>query len=251
MSLYEHVDVVVIGFGAAGAAAALAAVDRQMRVVVVDQGVPADRRIGRLRRGRTRAGTSTLRAAVRAAGVEVRPRCRVHELVMDAGTVRGVGYATLPPRGFATTGHDWLRRMSGLAPSPVAPMLTRAAESLWPSDVLVGEIACSAVVLALDPRHWEFVGPATWSAAWASRLGDRPAPAGAERAGVRPTPELEVRQWCASRDPRGAVPQSELRVDDVTGAVLVDDGLPVPGLYSAVRPDVGTADARRGTELLA
>lgn len=237
MSLDGHADVVVIGFGVAGAAAALAAADCHRRVLVLDQSVPTDRRFGRSRSDRARASLrARLRAKARAAGVEVHAQCRVHELVVDAGRVSGVGFATLPSQGVATTGHRWLQKTSALAPASAASLLTRAAEAMWRSRFRVGEISCSSVVLALDPRHWEFVGPAMWSAA--------PAPAGARPpvtvpvagADASPSPELTVRRWCASCAATPLVPehQQELEVDESTGAVMLADGRTLPGLYSAV-----------------
>jgi hypothetical protein len=263
MSPNEHADVLVIGFGVAGAVAALAAVDADARVLVLDQSVPADRGFAASRGVRSRdALRAGLRAAARAAGVEVRTQCRVHELVVDAGQVCGVGYAALPARGPATAGHRWIQRMSALAPARVAPVLTRAAEEVWRSAFTVGEISCSSVVLALDPRHWEFVGSAMWAASRARHgLGAQPpAPrprrlhaVPADGVIIPPTPELAVRTWCALHDEAAAAaPQAELRVDDATGAVYVSDDQPVPGLYSAVGTRrTGAADRDSGAVLTA
>ncbi|RAY16996.1 hypothetical protein DPM19_02190 [Actinomadura craniellae] len=263
MSLNGRVDVVVIGFGVAGAAAALAAAAADARVLVLDQGVPAERRLLASRAARSRDALRTgLRAAALAAGVEVRAQFRVHELVVDAGQVSGVGYATLPPRGIAAAGHRWLQRAGDRAPAGIAPVLTRAADAVWQSVLVVGEVGCSSVVLALDPRHWEFVGPAMWTAARTGLGGGVPAaPAWprplravpATETGAGPTPELAVRTWCAARETPAftAAGQTELRVDETTGAVLVGDDQPVPGLYSAVQPHRAGADSEPGAVLAA
>ncbi|MFC5746339.1 FAD-binding protein [Actinomadura rugatobispora] len=205
MPLPRNADVVVVGFGVAGAAAALAAARAGARVTVLDRGVPTARPLALSRSARSRrALRSGLQRAALAAGVAVHPRCHVHELMMDAGRVCGVGYAAPPSDGGAAT--------------------ARLAETI------VGEVGCSSVVLALDPRHWEFVGPAVWSAARASGDADGPPPT------ARPSPELAVRTWCAAREAGAAAAsrQAELGFDAATGAVLMGAGLPVPGLYSAV-----------------
>ena len=50
-----------------------------------------------------------------------------------------------------------------------------------------------------------------------------------------PTPELAARRWLAARAGAWRAPRmGELRVDALTGAVLVDEEHVVPGLYSAV-----------------
>ncbi|WP_228638384.1 FAD-binding protein [Microtetraspora sp. AC03309] len=263
MSLDEHVDVVVVGFGVSGAAAALAAAEADARVLVLDQRVPVEgRRVASgadRSRDELRAG---LRAAARAAGVEVRAQSRVHELVMDAGQVCGVGYATLPAGGAAAARHRWLQRVGDRVPAFAAPVLARAAETVWRAGFRVGEISCSSVVLALHPRHWEFVGPAMWAAARVgSGAGVSMEAARRRRADTVPstavcvwsTPELTVRTWCALREPASsaAVQQAELHVDEMTGAVLVSEGRPVPGLYSAIRTrHTGPSDQRTCAEVI-
>jgi hypothetical protein len=253
MALDGHADVVVVGFGVAGAAAALAAAYADARVLVLDWSVPSERGFGASRAARSRAAVRTgLQAAARAAGVEVREQCRVHELQVDAGKVCGVGYATVPSNSTGATGHRWLRGMAGRAPAGLAPTFTRAAEAVWRSVFRVGETSCSSVVLALDPRHWEFVGPAMWSAVRGRpAVAASPTPTPTRRLRVIPwtgevavqTPELAVRTWCASRDSydpletSGAVArQGELCVDEATGSVLLSGDEPLPGLYSAVVP---------------
>ncbi|XVQ14593.1 FAD-dependent oxidoreductase [Spirillospora sp. CA-255316] len=264
MPLPSEADVVVVGFGVAGAAAALAAARAGARVRVLDRGVPAARRPALSRSARSRRSLRLgLRRAALAAGVAVHSRCRVHELMVDAGRVRGVGYAALPPGGGAATAPRSLRHTGARAAASVAPALARAADAVWHAEAVVGEIGCSSVVLALDPRHWEFVGPAVWSAARArGAWQEGAAPLRAVPRGspdVRPSPELTVRTWCAARE-AGAVAasrQTELGFDGPTGAVLMGDGgLPVPGLYTAVgahRPDGagGGHAARLAAELAA
>jgi len=219
------VDVVVIGFGMAGATAALSAASTGARVLALDAGSPGPRR-------------DPLRAAARAEGVQLRAPYRVHELVTEAGRVRGVGYATLPPGSLARARHQLLRRMSGRAG---AGWCGRAAESVWASRFVVGEIRCSAVVLAIDSRHWDFVGTATWSAARTAPASRTPGWLSAVPAAFPPTPELAARRWLAARAGSWWTPRmGELRVDALTGAVLVDEDHVVPGLYSAV-PVAGDA----------
>jgi hypothetical protein len=231
------VDVVVIGFGIAGATAALSAADAGARVLALDQRVP-DRR----------GEAGRLRAAALAAGVSLRAPHRVHELLTEGGRVCGVGYAALPPGGLAARAHRFLRwagDRTGLA-SP-----GRAADSLWAARFVVGEVRCPAVILAIDPRHWDFVGAATWSAARVASRGEAGGTPGwlgepVTSLAAQPTPELAARRWLARRaGDQAAAHCGELLVDGLTGAVLVTAGQVVAGLYAAV-PSAARAASRAG-----
>lgn len=245
----DAVDVVIIGFGVAGAAAAVAAAGTGARVLVVDRrGAPCGRNWRRSPEARTQAA---LRAAARAAGVEVRAHRRAHELVMDGDRVRGVGYAAPSEHKAGAVAFRCLDRLDKSGSSS-ARAFARAADRVWQSDFRIGEIGCASVVLALDPCHWDFVGPAMWAAARSARgpvgmppVSRRLRVVGAEETGAEPkaepTPELSARMWCAQRDATATVrcDQRELRVDAATGAVLVGGEPGVLGLYSAVPADGG------------
>jgi choline dehydrogenase-like flavoprotein len=252
MSLYGQIDVVVIGFGAAGAAAAFAAAGAGARVLALDRkSALPERGWGASARARSR---SALRAAAREAGVEVRPLRAAHELLMEADRVRGVGYATLPDGGTAATACRFLDAVSGSSSSGAARAVARCADRLRPSDFLVEEVGCVSVVLAMDPRHWDFVGPAVWTAT--KSTPDMPPTPTDRRGGLHlvgpdeprfgPTPELRVRLWCAENGTRLTPGQRcELRTDGATGAVRVGDAAPVPGLYAAV-PAGRSRNSERG-----
>lgn len=243
MSLDGQVDVVVIGFGVAGAAAALAAADTGARVLALEQrSLVRKHWRGTSPRARSR---SALRFAALAAGVQVRPLSRAHELLMDADNVRGVGYAALPERGSTSVVYRWLDQLSDRATHSGVPSLARIADRIWQSAFMVGEIACASVILALDPRHWDFVGPAMWTASRSAKAPETVSTAAPmrhlrlvapEEGKVGPTPELSVRLWCAQSEAGVPTPgqRRELRVDEETGAVLIGDGVPVLGLYSAM-----------------
>ncbi|MEV6162537.1 FAD-binding protein [Streptomyces sp. NPDC052052] len=241
----DEVDVVVIGFGVAGAAAALAAATGGARVLVLDRRSALTEHARRSSSGPS--ACAVLRSAARAAGVTVRGACRAHELVTDVRQVRGVGYAELSARRTTAAAYRCLDRLGDL-PMRSAPVFARAADRVWQSDFLVGEVACASVVLALDPGHWDFVGPAMWAAARSARREAGPGPATRRLRVVGPgetappTPELSARLWCAQRD--AAADQGELRVDDATGAVLVGGEPAVAGLYSAVPTGRPTAAPR-------
>ncbi|WP_106402653.1 FAD-binding protein [Actinocorallia populi] len=236
MALDDRVDVVVVGFGMAGAAAALAAAGSGASVLVLDQSPLSWGGAGFTRAARHRALLRAgLRAAAREAGAKVVAQCRAHELMTVGGRVCGVGYAELPRRGAAAAGDRWLRRLGRLLPARPAAVVDRVGEAVWDSGFRVGEVEASAVILAMDSRHWEFVGPAAWTAAREHRAQPGSArPRWPERLPDGPTPELAVREWCASREAGEPVAyQAELRVDEGTGAVLVGGAGPVPGLYAA------------------
>lgn len=135
-----------------------------------------------------------LHAAAHAVGVEVLTGAVAHELAAVGGEVTGVGYA-LPDE--------------------------------------VADVSCSSVVLAVDARHWEFVGTAVWSITRAGQRVSRPR----RRSHLHlvEEPELTVRRWCAEHmgGPDAADGQTALHVDPA-GAVVTGDGQPVPGLFAAV-----------------
>ncbi|MBE1536876.1 hypothetical protein [Actinomadura algeriensis] len=250
MSLNSHVDVVIIGFGVLGAAAALVTAGTGARVLALDRNVRTGHRPFSSRTARSRDDLrAELRAAALDAGVEVRTQCRVHELAVDAGRVVGVGYATLPAEGRSAARYRRLQAMSDRAPARLAAALDRAADEVWPSVFRVDEVACSRVVLALHPRHWEFVGTAVWAAAQARRGVRSPVSPEASPVRVGSTPELAVRRWCAAHDTaRGASGgHGALCVEESTGQVLLSGGHAVRGLLSAVRTNRA---GRRPGELL-
>lgn len=260
-------DVVVVGFGVAGAAAALEAARAGARVLVLDRrgvlvrpgalapgaelapGAPV--RVRRRLRSRPRAAVpplSTLRAEAVAAGVEVRRQAAVHELLVEDGRVSGVGYAAMDMLTPSGARYWWLDRLSGWTPRLSAGLtrtLRRAAESLWHDASSIGTVSAPAVVLGAGRENWEFVGPAVWAAqadhrtvpgARRRRLGLVPDDA------VAPTPELAVRAWCA-RESGGAVDAlAEVRVDRATGQVHAGDACAVPGLYAAVPEPAGRGE---------
>jgi hypothetical protein len=181
----------------------------EMDVVVVGFGLPgavaaieAATAGARVRALAGRRVHPDLRTAAEAVGVEVLTGAVAHELAADGGQVTGVGYA-LPRR--------------------------------------VADVTCSSVVLAVDARHWEFVGTAVWSITRARQCSARPR----RRSHLHlvEEPELAVRRWCAEHaaGPSAAAGQSALYVDESDGAVLTGDGQPVPGLFAALPARSGSA----------
>jgi hypothetical protein len=212
-------DVVVIGFGLAGAVAAREAAGAGARVVALSRRHAEDR----------------AQDEARAAGVEVRAAAVAHELLVEDGRVVGVGYGVpAPPEVAGCPFCDCAGLPGALDPDCAA------------TPAFVG---CSAVVLALDAGHWDFVGPAVWSAVRGRWAGRAPVAAGPGRLTVLraedclpepAAPELITRRWCAERDagPVVAARQAPLHVDD-TGAVTVGHDRPVAGLFSAVPAQPG------------
>jgi hypothetical protein len=282
MPLGEDFDVVVIGFGVAGAWAAAEATGAGARVLVLDRrGVVATR--GPVRGAVARAASGELphflsrrlgwaarrpiparvaaRAAALAAGVTVRTQTVVHELLVEGGQVIGVGCATMDPRTPSGARYWWLDQLSHWTPRlsrTLSSVVTRAAESLWQEASSVDEVRCSAVVLGMGRSHWDFVGPAVW----AGQVGTTAAEPPSRRLGLvspgaanpaSPTPELAARSWCAAQEPRPSVAGclSELRVDRTSGAVSTGEAAALPGLYAAVPDALGRAGSHEHVTLRA
>ncbi len=277
MSVSGDYDVVVVGFGVGGAAAAVEAARAGARVLVLDRrGVlarpvvlaaetvrsEASIRVRRRFRSRPRPAVpplSTLRAEAVAAGVEVCRQAAVHELVVEGGRVTGVGYAAMDMRTPTGARYWWLDLLSRWTPRLSAGLtrtLRRAAESLWHDASAVGTVSASSVVVATDRAHWDFVGPAVWAVQAARRCA--PVPTRRRRLSVvddgapAATPELEVRAWCARESGLGgsADALTELRIDRATGRVCAGDGEPVPGLFAAVDEPAVRGEALPGASAL-
>jgi len=223
MAQTDRVDVLVVGFGLAGASAAIEAAEAGAGVLVLDK-LPLDSSTaGRRPRGVGRSGGDGLRAEMRRTalekGVRVRPQATVHELLVEGRRVIGAGYAAIGPDTAEAAWHRRLYRMSLQArrtSAIVRDVFTEAAERLWEESFEPGTVECAAVVLATPPSEWEFVG--------ASLM---PVLAADERASTSARP---VRFPAA---PVHRTPLPALRVDPAGGAVSSAGGWPVPGLFSA------------------
>jgi hypothetical protein len=275
--LCDEYDVVVIGFGIAGAAAAIGAAESGARVLILDRerlsayrpvttsrrawrgeaSVAVRRRIVSVRR-RSRGDLRDLRAAAVAAGVDVCGQSVVHELMVEGGVIRGVGYATLNPstiRGTFYWGLSRLGAWTSAASRKIGRAVSDTAETVWQQASSVEMARCSAVVLGIDRNRWDFVGPAVWAvmgaASWWPEeqgvTGTRQR-LGVVRAGEepvsRPTPELAVRKWCATQATgRSGGLGGALRVERGSGEVHVGELGIVPALYAAdpEAPELSTA----------
>ncbi|MDV8071045.1 FAD-dependent oxidoreductase [Rhodococcus sp. IEGM 1366] len=83
----QHVDVVVIGFGAVGATAAFAAAEAGAQVTILERKPsPSFVRIARPLRRRRAAD----RLSLPANGIELKNRCDVHDLVVEGGRRSGL-----------------------------------------------------------------------------------------------------------------------------------------------------------------
>ena len=267
MSFDDEYDVVVVGFGFAGAAAAIGAAEAGARVLVLDRKRPgtgprvtrpsragrtgttslATRPWIRTARGRARSELRRLRGIAVAAGVDVLRQSTAHEVLVEGDRVCGVGFATLDPRtrrGTSYSGLDRLGAWTTGVSETLGHVFTGAAEAVWQQASSVGMIRCSAIVLGMDRGRWDFVGPAVWavmgSAGWrpeeqgrngARRLLSVVPPSADPR--PSPTPELALREWCAERETGRSGGLVELRVDRGSGAVHVGERGAVPGLYAA------------------
>ncbi|MEU9269067.1 hypothetical protein AB0E04_26940 [Streptomyces sp. NPDC048251] len=266
MSLAGNVDVVVIGFGIAGATAAVEAADAGARVLALDgRGAlrphsstlhmfdrpPAFpirlRRLPRAAQARAHAARAEARSAALAVGVRVRTSATVCELLVDGGRVSGVGYAALDASSATALRYSCLNRVAerlqSSRPGSLGRALGERAEEVWERESAVESTTCSSVVLAIDPARWDFVGPAVWATVRAAERSDsgpetparraNPSPVGGGSEFLNPAPtELTVRAWCATQSGGGTT--DRLHIGRATGAVLTGDGHRVPGLYSAV-----------------
>ncbi|MFJ8816362.1 FAD-binding protein [Amycolatopsis thermoflava] len=231
MTQTDRADVLVVGFGLAGAAAAIEAAAAGADVLVLDK-LPLEPSLaGRRPRGAGRSGGDELRAGLRRTalerGVRVRPQATVHELLVEGRQVVGAGYAAIGPDTAEAAWHRRLYRMSLHArrsSAIVREVFTEAAERLWEESFVPGTIECAAVVVATPPSEWDFVGASLMPVLAAD---------GRASATARPVrcPDAPERQ----------TPLPALRVDPASGAVSSAGGWPVPGLFSAT---AGCADRR-------
>ena len=248
MSLDAEYDVLVVGFGLRGAAAALGAAEAGARVLVIDR--KPLRRPLRPPGRRSRHSRKYLRAAAVAAGVHIRGQSAAHELLVEGDMVRGVGFAALEPRTLRGISYHALDRVGAWTTGvsrTLGRAVTGAAQAAWAKGSSVEMVRCSAVLLGMDRSCWDFVGPAVWAVMGAAgwRLEEqRPSRAhrrlslvtARDQAGACPTPELAVREWCATTETGRSGCLGELRVARGSGEVRVGERGAIPGLYAAV-PD--------------
>ncbi|HVV08152.1 FAD-binding protein [Amycolatopsis sp.] len=251
MALTDRADVLVVGFGLAGAAAAIGAAEAGADVLVLDK-LPLEppravrpghreaarpdrgetapdtlpeeiawwssRRPARRRRGSGAGLRGLLRDLAVERGVRVRPQATVHELLVEGRRVVGAGYSAIGPDTAEAAWHRRLYRMSLHARGSsaiVREVFTEAAERLWEESFVLGTVECAAVVVATPPSGWEFADSSL-----------TPALAAEGHAGSASIPMSP-----GARTHPTAVPA--LRVDAATGAVFSAGGWPVPGLFSA------------------
>lgn len=269
MSSHPDVDVVVIGFGVAGAAAARTAAERGASVLVIDSDAPrVRRRMTSAAHGRPASGSRLglpwiprararyeARAAALAAGARVHPRAWACELVVDGHRVVSVGYVALrsgSAEAFAYSCLSWIPRCLGRT-GMLGPAVDERVDALWREASLVESVPCSSVILAIDLPHWDFVGPALWAT---SRAATRRGPVSSARnAFLSIIPELSPERDLGEL--RTAGRDSVTRLDGASDqritpylrhadrAVLTCDGLEVSGLYAAV-PDERPSPAVAG-----
>jgi hypothetical protein len=238
MSSAGDYDVVVIGFGPAGVAAALEARAAGARVLALD-------RRGFIARAH---GAPPVRSM--SADVEIRTQTVVHELLVEGGRVTGVGCATMDRWTPSGARYWWLARLSEWAPRlsrTLGRAAARAADSLWQEASEVEEIRAGAVILAMEREHWDFVGPAVWATTAGVGCPER---AGEPRRHLRlvteeapPSPELKVRSWCSAQTSGTGVGLGELSLDRASGALRSASGVAVPGLYAALPEQLAPTDS--------
>ncbi|HVW44616.1 MAG TPA: FAD-binding protein [Amycolatopsis sp.] len=217
MTQADRADVLVVGFGPAGASAAVEAADAGADVLVLDK-LPLETALTGRHSRVHRSAADGLRAELRRTalehGVRFRPQATVHELQIEGRQVIGAGYAAIGPETAEAAWHRRLYRMSMHARQSsdiVREVFTEAAERLWEESFVPGTVECAAVVLATPPSEWDFVA-----------------------ASLMPVVAAD-RHACAMLAPaqsqRTALPV--LQADPASGAVSIAGGWPVVGLFSA------------------